>query len=54
MYNETPVSSDYQERDNKFSGTIKRITVDVKPINLCAHDKKQIGDKEEMREIAED
>jgi len=28
MDNETPVSNDYEERDNKFTGTIKKITVD--------------------------
>jgi hypothetical protein len=54
MDNETPVSSDYQERDNKFTGTIKKITVDVKPLNLSAQDKKEIGDKEDVKEIAED
>jgi hypothetical protein len=32
MDNETPVSNDYKERDNKFTGTIKKITVDAKPL----------------------
>ena len=52
--NETPVSNDYKERDNKFTGTIKKITVDVKPFNLGAKDKKQIEDEEDAAAIAED
>jgi arylsulfatase len=54
MDNETPVSNDYKERDNKFTGTIKKITVDVKPFNLSAKDKKEIDDGEDVKEIAED
>src|SRR5438552_3766787 len=54
MDNETPVSNDYKERDNKFTGTIKKITVDVKPLNLSAKDKKAIDDGEDVKEIAED
>ena len=54
MDNETPVSSDYKERDNKFTGTIKKITVEVKPFNLSAKDKKEIGDEGDAAEIAED
>jgi arylsulfatase len=52
--NETPVSNDYKERDNKFTGTIKKITVDVKPFNLGAKDKKQIEDQEGAAAAAED
>src|SRR5881227_503033 len=52
--NETPVSNDYKERDNKFSGTIKKVTVDVKPFNLGAKDKKDIEDEEDAAAIAED
>jgi hypothetical protein len=54
MDNETPVSNDYPERDNRFTGTIKKITVDVKPFNLGAKDKKEIDDQEDVREIGED
>jgi len=54
MDNETPVSNDYKERDNKFTGTIKKITVDVKPFNLNAKDKKEIDDGGDAKEIAED
>jgi hypothetical protein len=52
--NETPVSNDYKERDNKFTGTIKKITVDVKPFNLDAKDKKQVEDQEDTAAKAED
>src|SRR5947208_15756796 len=54
MDNETPVSNDYKERDNKFTGTIKKVTVDVKPFNLGAKEKKDIEDEEDAAAIAED
>ncbi len=54
MDNETPVSNDYRERDNKFTGTIKKVTVDVKPFNLSAKDKKKIEDEGDVDQIAED
>ena len=31
MDSETPVSEDYPERDNKFTGKIQKITIDTKP-----------------------
>lgn len=31
----TPVSEDYAERDNAFTGTIRRITVEVKPVGVA-------------------
>ena len=46
MDNETPVSNDYEEEHNKFTRTIKKVTVDVKPFNLSAKDK----DKEQIEE----
>ena len=54
MDNETPVSNDYKERDNKFTGTIKKVTVDVKPLNLSAQDKKKVDDEGDAEQIAED
>jgi len=48
------VSNDYKERDNKFTGTIRKITVDVKPLNLSAQDKKKIEDEGDVEQIAED
>jgi hypothetical protein len=29
MDNETNVSNDYKERENKFTGKIKKVTVDI-------------------------
>jgi len=54
MDNETAVSNDYKERDNKFTGTIKKITVDAKPFGLSAKDKKEAEDAGDVKEIAED
>jgi hypothetical protein len=51
--NEKPVSNDYKERDNKFAGTIKKVTVDVNSFNLGAKDKKQIEDEQDAAAIAE-
>jgi len=48
------VSNDYKERDNKFTGTIKKITVDAKPFGLSAKDKKEAEDAGDVKEIAED
>jgi hypothetical protein len=31
----TPVTTDYQERDNAFTGKILKVTVDVKPIGAA-------------------
>ena len=42
------------EEDNKFTGTIRKITVDVKPFNLSGQDKKKIGDEGDVEQIAED
>src|SRR5207248_9994144 len=54
MDNETSVSNDYKERDNKFTGMIKKVTVDVKPLNLSAQDKKKAEDAGDVEQIAED
>ena len=54
MDNETSVSNDYKERDNKFTGVIKKVTVDVKPLNLGVKDKKDIEDEGDAAAIAED
>jgi arylsulfatase len=42
MDNETNVSNDYKEGDNKFSGKIKKITVDIGKSQLSAEDEKII------------
>src|SRR5204863_3189846 len=36
--NETMVSNDYKPGENKFSGTIEKVTIDIKPSNLSAAD----------------
>jgi arylsulfatase A-like enzyme len=34
----TPVTEDYKERDNKFTGRIKKVTIDVKPVDRAILD----------------
>jgi hypothetical protein len=36
------VSNDYKEGENKFTGSIKKITIDTKPVILGENDKKKI------------
>jgi arylsulfatase len=54
MDKETPVSEDYKELDNKFTGRIKKITVGTKPMALGGKAKKEIGDEGDIKEITED
>ena len=42
MDGETAVSSDYKQGDNKFTGKIEKVTIDVKPANLSAEDQKAV------------
>jgi hypothetical protein len=35
MDDATPVTTDYKERDNSFTGKIYKVTVDVKPIGAA-------------------
>ena len=51
---ETAVSNDYKEGDNKFTGTILKVTVDVKPSQLSPTDKKAVEDAEDAATIVED
>jgi len=51
---ETAVSDDYKEGDNKFTGTIVRVTVDVSPSSLSPADQKAVGDAEEAAAVGED
>jgi arylsulfatase len=39
---ETPVSDDYKEKDNKFTGKIHKVTIDIAPQKLGAAEQKQI------------
>ena len=51
---ETAVSRDYKPLDNKFTGKIFKVTIDAKPSNLSAKDKKAVADAEEEAEIIVD
>jgi len=42
MDGETAVSKDYKQGDNKFTGKIVKVTIDVKPAELSAADKKAV------------
>jgi hypothetical protein len=48
------VSDDYKERDNKFTGTIVKVTIDISPSGLNAADQKAVGDAEDAALAAED
>jgi arylsulfatase A-like enzyme len=52
--NETMVSNDYKPGENKFTGKIVKVTIDTKPSNLSAADKKTVEDAEEEAAIIED
>src|SRR5213596_677864 len=52
--NETPASNDYKQGDNKFTGKIVKVTIDVKPSPLSAADEKAVEDAEEAAAIVED
>src|ERR1700693_2607990 len=51
---ETAVSDDYKEGNNKFSGTIVKVTVDVSPSGLSAADQKAVADAEDAAMLDED
>jgi len=48
---ETAVSEDYKEGDNKFTGTIAKVTVQVWPSGLSAADQKSVDDAEEAAAV---
>ena len=48
------VSNDYQPGKNKFTGKIVSVTIDIKPSDLSATDKKQVEDAGEVAETIED
>jgi len=52
--NETMVSNDYEAGENKFTGRIMKVTIDTKPSNLSAADKKAVDDAEEEAAVIED
>jgi hypothetical protein len=54
MDNETMVSNNYKPGENKFTGKILKITIDTKPSNLSATDKKTVEEAQEEAAIIED
>jgi arylsulfatase len=48
------VSTDYKPGENKFTGKIVKVTIDTKPSNLSAADKKAVEDAEEEAATVED
>lgn len=45
---ETAVSDDYKQEDNKFTGTIVKVTTDVSPPKLNAAYQKALDDAAEL------
>jgi len=54
MDGETAVSKDYKQGDNKFTGKIVKVTIDVKPSELSAADKKAVELGREVGAAIED
>jgi hypothetical protein len=54
MDNETMVSNDYKPGENKFTGKIMKVTIDTKPSNLSAADKKEVEDAGDVAATIED
>jgi arylsulfatase len=52
--NETMVSNDYKPGENKFTGRIINVTINTKPSDLNAADKKAVEDAEEVAAAIED
>lgn len=53
MDGETPVTDDYKERDNKFTGKIKKVVIEVGPLQLGAADMDELRKKEVERKVGE-
>jgi arylsulfatase A-like enzyme len=47
---ETPVSEDYKEHDNKFTGKIEKVTIEIHPADLSAQDKEKEAEAVEAAE----
>ncbi len=54
MDGETAVSNAYKPLDNKFTGKIVKVTVDVKPSQMSAEEKKTVEDAQDAAAIVED
>jgi arylsulfatase A-like enzyme len=48
MDGETAVSNDYKQGDNRFTGKIVKVTIDVRPSQLSAADQKAVEDGEDV------
>jgi arylsulfatase A-like enzyme len=53
MDGETPVTNDYKQGDNKFTGKIRKIVIDIAPTKLGAADKEDLKKAELTRRLAE-
>ena len=54
MDGETAVSNDYKQGDNKFTGTIEKITINIDPSKLSKEDEEKIEQAEEEAAAAEE
>jgi arylsulfatase len=52
MDGETAVSTDYKQGDNKFTGKIAKVTIDTKPANLGAADRKAVEEAQHAAHVA--
>jgi arylsulfatase A-like enzyme len=50
---ETAVSDDYKQGDNKFTGRIQKVVIEVGPVKLGAADKEDMKKAEQTRRLAE-
>ena len=51
---ETPVSNDYAQGNNAFSGVIQSVTIDIAPANPSAADQKKADDGKRAATAAAD
>ena len=45
MDDATPVTTDYKERDNAFTGKILKVAIDVKPIGVATRAEAETGQR---------
>ena len=53
MDSETPVTDDYKEGDNKFTGKINKVTIEVAPLKVSALDLEELRRQAVARKVAE-
>src|SRR5947199_1331064 len=54
MDGETAVSDDYKQGDNKFTGKIAKVTIDLSPSKLSAADEKKVEEEGDIAATIED